>query len=896
MTMKYYQSILFSGLLALGATGCNQNNTQNEGALSARTLQTIDQASLHLLAESLEVKYRVLSNIESDCPEREGKKVERCFSAFIDFTSPSDISVKDWNIYYSQVYPIYAGTSETLSIDFVNGDIHTIAPTERFTGFKKGQAHSIKIYMAATHLTHSQLMPNYWITGDGLEPSVIASTRTRIDPETRLELTPWIAEYNDVEKQIKSHPNDINQYADAKWLFEHNADTQLDSSLLAQTVIPTPKSLVLNDSAASLDLGSGLKITYQGLKAEDVSAAFERLEKLGIEQSDAGIPVNIRVESQASVAESYQFTSRDNGIDIVAEDTAGAFYAIQTLASLLNLADNSIPLLTIQDAPEYAYRGQHLDVARNFHDKAFVLRLIEQMAAYKLNKLHMHLAEDEAWRIELPSLPELTEIGSTRCMDLSDEKCLQPQLGGADASERDGYYSIQDYIEILKYAGRHHIQVIPSLDMPGHSRAAVKAMEARYRRYMTAGDEEKANQYLLSDLNDKTQYRSIQHYNDNTINVCLESSYAFVDRVLQDVIELHASAAHPMEMYHIGADETAGAWIESPACEALVADTSNEVNDLAHLGAHFIQRVSKMIADKGLSVGGWNDGLGQTDSGQMPQEVYSYIWGALPWGAHVMTSEQAHRGWNVVLSIPDVLYFDFPYEVDPKERGYNWASRRVDSRNLFNFMPNNLPVHAEFRVDTLGHHFESNDTLHNPKGGDTAHNSPTGDSLHKPLPSGYKVAGIQGQVWSETIRSETQAEYMLYPRMIALAERAWHSPSWAVPYNYDGAKYNKDTGVFSSELRNQRDLAWKYFSNAIAQKELIKLDKLGVFYRVPTVGAKILNGQLHINSSLPGLPLEYRSGAGEWHIYHEPVKATLPMWVRARNAGGDRAGRSLLVE
>ena len=129
---------------------------------------------------------------------------------------------------------------------------------------------------------------------------------------------------------------------------------------------------------------------------------------------------------------------------------------------------------------------------------------------------------------------------------------------------------------------------------------------------MEQENEVEATKYLLSDFDDKTEYMSIQNYNDNTINVCLESSYVFVDQVLEDLISLHNQAEHPLQMYHIGADETAGAWVESPACKALVADTTNEVNDIKHLGAHFIERVSNMIASKGIAVGGWNDGLGET--------------------------------------------------------------------------------------------------------------------------------------------------------------------------------------------------------------------------------------------------------------------------------------------
>jgi hexosaminidase len=874
--------------LSFAIAACGQaSKTEISETKEPTKVSAINQLQLDKLASSLDVKYQVLSNLETDCPDKDGKPVKHCFSAYIHFTSPNDMNVNNWQIQYSQVYPIYAGNSDTLSIKLFNGDVHQITPTEKFSGFKAEETQSIKIWMAATVLTHSQLMPNYWISSDNLTAAVIESTRTKIDPESKLELTPWIVPYDNIQKQIQSNPKDINQYADANWLFDHNADVVIDESTLTTSVIPTPTSMVVTDEGKLLGLTQGLSLSYQGLEEKDVSAAVERLEKLGVASTKGEVALQVSIDESIKSKEGYQLSVSDTGITIKASDKTGAFYGVQTLASLLNLDGLTIPYVDITDEPKYGYRGQHLDVARNFHDKAMVFRLIEQMGAYKLNKLHMHLAEDEGWRIELPSFPELTEIGSTRCMDLSDKVCLQPQLGGADSADRDGYYSVQDYLDILNYATRHHIQVIPSLDMPGHSRAALKAMEARYRRYMEQENEVEATKYLLTDFDDKTEYMSIQNYNDNTINVCLESSYVFVDQVLEDLISLHNQAEHPLQMYHIGADETAGAWIESPACKALVADTTNEVNDIKHLGAHFIERVSNMIASKGIAVGGWNDGLGETHVENMPKDIYSYIWGALPWGAHKMVSEQAHRGWNVVLSVPDVFYFDFPYEVDPKERGYNWASRRIDSRNVFNFMPDNLPIHAEFRVDTSGQNFESDDTLQKDE---------SGKITHRPIPKGYKVAGIQGQIWSETIRSEDQAEYMLYPRMIAMAERAWHHADWSVPYNYQGEKFNKDSAVFTNELKDKRDKQWQSFSNNIAQKELIKLDKLGVFYRIPTVGAKIINNELHINSSLLGLPLEYRQANGVWTSYSSPVEVTLPVEVRARSANGQRAGRSFAVK
>ncbi|MGB1199264.1 MAG: family 20 glycosylhydrolase [Thalassotalea sp.] len=878
--MKNYRYWLLLSVLLSLLVSCSPAEPPRREVLTPVT-----QSQLNQLADNLHIEYQALSNVETDCPAKADKDVKHCFSAIIKITSPVDVFANQWNIRYSQVYPTYAAHSEQLSLVHTNGDIQQITPTETFKGFKANTPVTIKLWVDNTVITESEIMPNYWISAEQLTSAVIKSTKTTIDAETQLEQQPYIKWLTPVEKHIKSAPDDVNQYASANWLYQHNADVNATTKHLPFAIIPTPTSLIITDNDKRLALLSGINVVLNNVEITAVDAALARLKKLGVNQEKNGTTLSITVDkTRLTTAESYQLSINDQGINIIAADASGAFYGVQSLAGLLTLSTLSVPYVDISDQPHYSYRGQHLDVGRNFHDKAMVFRLIEQMAAYKLNKLHMHLAEDEGWRIELPSLPELTAVGGQRCMLMSDKQCLQPQLGAAGASERDGYYTAQDYIDILRYAKRHHIEIIPSLDMPGHSRAAVKAMEARYQRFIEQENAVEATRYLLSDFADKTQYLSIQNYRDNTINVCMESAYAFVDQVLEDLIALHQQADHPLRLYHIGADETAGAWVDSPQCQALINDKTNEVVDAKHLGAHFIERVSTMIAAKGISVGGWNDGLGESNVERMPKDVYSYIWGALPWGAHQQVSEQARRGWQVVLAIPDVLYFDFPYEVDPKERGYNWASRRIDSRNIFNFMPDNLPLHAEFRVDTLGKPYEIDDTIQK---------NEQGEVTHQPLPENFNVAGIQGQLWSETIRSENQAEYMIYPRLLAFAEKAWHSANWHVPYNYKGARYNKNTAVFTEKQQQLRDSQWQLFSNTIAQKELIKLDKQGVFYRVPTVGAKIINEQLHLNSSLVGLPLEYQTENGKWQQYQYPIKVNLPVKVRARSADGSRAGRGL---
>lgn len=498
------------------------------------------------------------------------------------------------------------------------------------------------------------------------------------------------------------------------------------------------------------------------------------------------------------------------------------------------------------------------------------------------------MGDDEGWRLEIPGLPELTDVGAKRCFDPSEQQCLMPQLGAGTNPNNinNGYYSVEDYKELLKAASARHIQVIPSLDMPGHSRAAIKSMEARYDKYVALEQKDIAQQYLLSDPNDKTKYSSIQFYSDNTINACQESSYAFVKKVMTEVQKIHNEAGQPLTRYHIGADETAGAWLESPVCNAFIENNDKGITDMKQLGAYFVERVANMLADMGIEPAAWSDGLEHTNPEKMPSVVQANAWGHLPWGAHHTLNKLVNRNWQVVLSIPDVTYFDFPYEADPKEHGYYWASRRTNTEKVFQFMPQNIPVHAEFWLDRQDNPFVIDDTLQI---------NDQGKVIHQPMKEGKRYFGIQGQLWSENIRTNEMAEYKVFPRLIALAERAWHKASWAVPYNYLGERYDQSSNHFNSRLKQIREQQWVLFANALGQKELPKLDKAGVNYRLPTVGAKIEQGILYANIAFPGLTIEFKDGQKDWQIYSGPTAVGHNVQVRAISSDGQRKGRVVAV-
>ncbi|AAN56500.1 carbohydate-binding domain-containing protein [Shewanella oneidensis MR-1] len=885
-------------LFALGLSACSQGpktvNTPAPSSAEQPTPALLTQAQLQQFGDNLGVTYRVLTNRPDDNCDKAAAE-GRCFVAEIDFVPEVDLIGKEWAIYFSQMRPVQSVEGKEFSITHIKGDLYRIAPTEAFSGFSKGVKKTLRFRGELWQLSETDAMPNYYIVAGDLSPVVIASTQVKQDPETRMEVRPYVEPFTDMVKQYSRTDADKLAPATASQLFSNNQNVSEDASLAVNTIIPTPKTVVLHSNDKVVSLSSGIKLDVasvsspsaekQSFKTDQVAAALERLARLGVKESEQGLVMKLSWRQGAEG--SYLLDIKPDGIKIAAGDAAGFSYALSSLTSLIDVQDLRVNAMTIEDSPRYPFRGMHIDVARNFHSKAMIFALIDQMAAYKLNKLHLHMADDEGWRLEIDGLPELTDIGSKRCHDLEENTCLLPQLGSGPFAESsvNGFYSKQDYIDILKYANARQIQVIPSMDMPGHSRAAIKSMEARYRKLLAQGKPTEAKTYLLSDAADTTVYSSVQYYNDNTLNVCMESTYQFVDKVIDEIAKLHQAAGQPLTRYHIGADETAGAWKQSPECLSFVANNDKGVKSIEDLGAYFIERISNQLAEKGIEAAGWSDGMSHVRPSYMPAKVQSNIWDVIAYKGYEHANQQVNNGWDVVLSNPEVLYFDFPYEADPKEHGYYWASRATNAHKVFSFMPDNLVANAEQWTDLQNLPFEADDRARTDEKGKKS----------GPREQGKNFAGLQGQLWSETIRSNDTVEYMIFPRLLMLAERAWHQAEWEVPYQYQGALYNQSTGHFTAAMRDAQAQSWQQMANTLGHKEFIKLDKAGIDYRVPTVGAKIQGGKLFANVAYPGLKMEFRQANGQWQAYQAGQAVTAPVEIRAIAADGIRKGRSLIV-
>jgi hexosaminidase len=830
---------------------------------ATRAATSQDQAALDSFAKNLGYRFTLVSNKVTDgCPDKPVQQT--CFSATLDLTMPKTMPTGDWSLYLGFAENVLPLNSDSFTLTSVNGSLHRIAPKPGMA--KAGTAYHLN-FTGPTHFFSPYiLLPNVYVAQEGLKARVIEATRPKRDPNSHLEELPFITPFTDETQLATARPDDATVWLTPERLFAQDAQRHMDVAAPEFIILPTPAKAAHLDGAV-VDLTAGVHLALHGVRAADIAPALTALKRQ-VPVGKAGPELAVTADP-AMQPEAYRINAQNGAISITAADAAGASYALRSLTQQAAYEKLRLKPLEIEDAPRFGFRGLMLDLGRNFHPKAQILAVMEQMAAVKLNKLHLHLGDDEGWRLEIGGLPELTAIGARRCHDPAETRCMMPFLGiGPDSiAPATGHLSRADYIEILKAAKARQIEVIPSFDMPGHSRAAIIAMKARARRLIAEGKPEEAARTRLDEPEDKTVYSSIQHYNDNTLNVCLPSTYTFIGTVIDSLKAMHQEAGLPLRIYHIGADETAGAWKDSPACRKLMAD---QHLTLPQLGNVFLARVAGILHDKGIEPAGWSDGFSSLDPAQLPGKVQSNSWGNLFGSGIAEAHRHANQGWDVVMSTPETLYFDMPYAADGWERGTDWASRATDLYKVFSFMPENLGANAAVMTDRNGKGVAIADTA--------------------PLNAGHRITGMQGQLWSETIRNPQIADYMLFPRTLALAEHAWHKAAWEPDYAAGKSYAFADGSVDSKALLSD----WNGFQAKLLPR-LAELDLANITYRLPVPGARITGGVLEANAPIAGLKIQYRSGTAPWRRYNGPVAVNGPVTLRTLSPDGKRGSRTVSV-
>ncbi len=379
--------------------------------------------------------------------------------------------------------------------------------------------------------------------------------------------------------------------------------------------------------------------------------------------SDNSIPIDIHLTDQISVSgeESYEVEINPHDIILRAAFPAGLFYGIQTLRQIIQGAKQKISAMVIHDSPRYEWRGLMVDVARHFFKVEDIKAIIDQLATFKFNRLHLHLTDDQGWRIEIPSWPDLTRIGSKSAVN----------------GDPGGYYTRADLEEIIHYAKERFIEVVPEIDMPGHTQAALASYPI-----------------LNPDGKPIELYTGIE-VGFSSLDPYKEITYQFIADVISEV-----SSIFPSPWIHIGGDEAA-----STAPEAYI---------------QFIQRVEQIIHQNGKIMIGWEE-IGK----DLPAE------GSVCQSWKVEDKTIPPAGCSVILSPANHVYLDMKYD-ETAPLGLQWAGF--------------VPLEKSYRWDP---------------------------ATEIPGVQPDSILGVEACIFSETLTTRQEQEWMLYPRLLAVAETAW---------------------------------------------------------------------------------------------------------------------------
>jgi len=660
----------------------------------------------------------------------------------------------------------------------------------------------------------------------------------------------------------------------------------LDKSEL-ELIIPTPSKLTL------LDGESSLKSEYKVFVDESLNLDINTVKSLFAENFN--MVLNNSTNYDISVQyidnlkeESYKLFIDQNTILIEASDRAGALYGLQSLKQIFlasKLENNTLKHIYISDAPRFSYRGMLLDISRNFYGPDKIKQILDYLSFFKINHLDFRLTDDEGWRLEIPGLEELTEVGSKRAYTKDEFESLIPMYGSGPNinSTGSGYLSRVDFIEILQYADNRNIRIIPQISYPSHMRSAIISMDVRYQKYMELGNQEEAEKYLLTDPDDESEYYSAQGFDDNIACICRESAFTFYEKVIDEIYLMYQEAGVDLNKFGVAADELPyGAWQKSPICDQFMEENSIS-GDYNALYEIMQRRVYDKLSSYNATMTGWDDILLKlTEKNQSETQIKDFFkgddillfvwkndWGQ---GRQDMIYKYANLGYKTVMSNSSAFYFDMVDDKDLDNVGLSWSGYAdykdmwtVDVYDIFN------DSYGVKKNNISKEYIESSEKL-NPSNRDN-------------------IIGIQSQIWSETIRNEDILDYMFMPNIIVFSQKAWSKDS----------KWMKISDKSKRELTLDYD--WNKFTNTIGQRVLPIIDNIygGLSYDLPKPGGIIKNDSLYANSAFPGLNIKYTLDGSLPNIksmnYSNPVKLNQDDIVNLRlfdNKG--RGGYSIQVD
>ena len=653
-------------------------------------------------------------------------------------------------------------------------------------------------------------------------------------------------------------------------------------------IVPTPNTIEL--LGGELPLKSKYSITIDeslNLDSNLIVSLLDEVTEIDIKKNDSINDIYVDYVDDLN-EESYILNINQDKILISASDRAGALYAIQSLKQIFlvsKLENTPIKNLMVNDSPRFSYRGMLLDISRNFYGPEKIKQIIDYLSFFKINHLDFRITDDEGWRLEIPGLEELTEVGSKRAYTKDEFENLIPMYGsGPDTdSSGSGYLSRVEFIDILKYANQRNITIIPQISFPSHARSAIISMNARYQKYMKLGNIVEAEKYLLIDPEDKSEYYSAQGFNDNIACICRESAYTFYDKVIDEVYLMYKDAGVKFQKFGVGADELPyGAWQKSPICDKFM-DEKSITGDYNALYEMMQRRVYNKLSSYDLTMTGWDDILLKlTEKNQSEtkikdffkdDDILLYVW-KNDWGQgrQDMIYKYANLGYKTIMSNSSAFYFDMVDDRDFDNIGLSWSGYAdykdiwtVDVYDIFN------DSYGVEKNNISQDYINSSEKL-NPENREN-------------------IIGIQSQIWSETIKSEDILDYMFMPNIIVFSQKAWsNDPKW--------------TTISDQELRRKTlQKEWNNFANNIGQRLLPIVDNIfeGLKYDLPKPGGVIINDSLFANSAFPGLYIKYTLDGSipnsESANYSSPFKLNKDDVVHLRlfNKLG-RGGNTIMVD
>ncbi|WP_169952627.1 beta-N-acetylhexosaminidase [Microbispora sp. H11081] len=401
-----------------------------------------------------------------------------------------------------------------------------------------------------------------------------------------------------------------------------------------------PRPRLTETGAGSAEIAPGSVVSGPAPLADAVRLA---LPVLGLRPGDAATAAVRVAEDPGLGPEAYALTIAGDGVRITAADPAGAFYAGQTLRQLLPAeafrsalvpgTSWTVPCGRVEDAPGFSWRGAHLDVARTFLPKREVLRMIDLMAAHKLNRLHLHLADDQGWRVESRAFPLLHEVGSHRPRTITSHRGEEPAF---DDVPHGGHYTLADLTEIAAYARARAVTVVPEIDVPGHASAvlaAYPALAARPRERYEVLDRWGISPAILSPLPATVDF--------------LTTVFAEISDALGDV-----------PYFHIGGDECVlDDWAASAEISAYQASLGLE--SVGDLHAWFLRRLADALAGRGSRTVVWDEAF--VSGGLRPDTI------VMPWRGEHVGRRAAAAGHDVVATPVFPMYFDYAEAASPEE-------------------------------------------------------------------------------------------------------------------------------------------------------------------------------------------------------------------------------------